>query len=415
MIILYFPIKKATQLSFFDRMQLPTQTKLVHEKSGKTHIQKYHVQTEEKEKTQPSVQVKPPNEETETKDKWIVLARHKWVAGAVITESMSNKDDRLRRYTATIRGFRNFKIYEGLPINNLSQIIVDQVKSIRDKIDSGDESVFDKQFQSQYLSPQDDYKQNGTRSKAFKKWFGDWERDPEHSSKVVNEDGEPQETYHLSKVRDAKGKPVTVYHGTAHGGFDEFDKNKQDRDALYGSGFYFTEDKSIAYEYSISDSGGKREIKAVYLNIRNPIDMNQEIEIDEKNEFINAIIKEMPLVNESAKKLFIEQLDKITNYYSKNGKLSYDTIYKSIEKAYGWVLEGGLLYEITSLKPLIISAIKKLGYDGITHIGGRVMGDKEHRVWIAFEPNQIKAVDNQGTFDEGSNNIYKALNRRLIK
>ena len=34
------------------------------------------------------------------------------------------------------------------------------------------------------------------RTKAFKKWFGDWENDPENSSKVVDENGEPLVVYH---------------------------------------------------------------------------------------------------------------------------------------------------------------------------------------------------------------------------
>lgn len=38
------------------------------------------------------------------------------------------------------------------------------------------------------------------RSSAFKKWFGDWEKDPENSSKVVDENGEPLVVYHGSKV-----------------------------------------------------------------------------------------------------------------------------------------------------------------------------------------------------------------------
>ena len=34
------------------------------------------------------------------------------------------------------------------------------------------------------------------RTKAFKKWFGDWENDPENASKVVDENGEPLVVYH---------------------------------------------------------------------------------------------------------------------------------------------------------------------------------------------------------------------------
>ena len=43
-----------------------------------------------------------------------ILARHKWVVGAAITESLVGEDRNIKRFTATIRGrgWRNFKIYE---------------------------------------------------------------------------------------------------------------------------------------------------------------------------------------------------------------------------------------------------------------------------------------------------------------
>ncbi|MHB8276375.1 MAG: hypothetical protein ACYDIA_01810 [Candidatus Humimicrobiaceae bacterium] len=71
-----------------------------------------------------------------------ILARHKWVLGATITESLVDEDKNIRRFTATIRGWRNFKIYEGADINTKS--IIKKVKEIRGRIDMGDETVFAK-------------------------------------------------------------------------------------------------------------------------------------------------------------------------------------------------------------------------------------------------------------------------------
>ena len=45
--------------------------------------------------------------------KWRIIARHKWIPKTVLTESYLIEDDNFRRFTATIDGFRNFKIYEG--------------------------------------------------------------------------------------------------------------------------------------------------------------------------------------------------------------------------------------------------------------------------------------------------------------
>lgn len=38
------------------------------------------------------------------------------------------------------------------------------------------------------------------RTQAFKKWFGDWENDPKHASKVVDENGEPKVVYHGART-----------------------------------------------------------------------------------------------------------------------------------------------------------------------------------------------------------------------
>lgn len=106
------------------------------------------------------------------------------------------------------------------------------------------------------LSPEDDWKTNGVRAKKFKEWFGDWENDPENASKVIDQEtGEPQETHSIGgegskTIKD--GKPIVMYHGTPKGGFDRFDPEKLKRadDLLYGAGFYFTEDPTIATEYA---------------------------------------------------------------------------------------------------------------------------------------------------------------------
>ena len=81
----------------------------------------------------------------------VVIARHKRVDGAVITESTLPDDSRGRavgRFTATVRGWRGFKICEG-PLRGYTTTdqVVKTVTAIRDRIDGQDESVFtDKAF-----------------------------------------------------------------------------------------------------------------------------------------------------------------------------------------------------------------------------------------------------------------------------
>ncbi|MCI6614982.1 MAG: hypothetical protein MSC51_04010 [Mollicutes bacterium] len=71
------------------------------------------------------------------------------------------------------------------------------------------------------------------RTKAFKKWFGDWENDPENASKVVDENGEPLVVYHT--VRNVHADEITSFveqTGFKHNKF-----------------FYFSNDKATSQTY----------------------------------------------------------------------------------------------------------------------------------------------------------------------
>ena len=71
-----------------------------------------------------------------------IIGRHKWVEGATITESYDETDDTKRRFTATIRGFRNWKIYEGKLQDDTTGFVRLKVIHLRDRIDANDEAVF---------------------------------------------------------------------------------------------------------------------------------------------------------------------------------------------------------------------------------------------------------------------------------
>lgn len=359
----------------------------------------------------------------------------------------------------------------------------------------------------------DDYAKNGTKAASFKAWFGDWEHDAANASKVVNKDGEPQETHEIpgtgSQVKGKDGKPIAVYHGTSRGGFMQFDKSKLDRYALYGPGFYFTEDENIAKEYQdkgtapstqeikpssaekieqfVSDhlpdwwqiserspndpknqSGAPKDIiykdtsgaftnmravdrvgasasirtenlfkkipdafgwgdemrakwqdflsgegvmappnpetKSVYLNIRKPFDLNaQKVSAKElalPPKFIQSTLNG----DENAAKTVDEWKEHFDEEWFPK---------EFIEQGFGEYIDNKTAkdpYAITTLQTYqshyMRTQIQKLGYDGFTHIGGdRTGGGHHHRVWIAFEPNQIKSVANRGTFDPAQDRI----------
>lgn len=83
------------------------------------------------------------------------------------------------------------------------------------------------------------------RTNAFKKWFGDWEKDPANASKVLDENGEPLVVYHFTDSV-----------------FTAFDVSKARQNADIPAIFFSsgTEDWSAM--------GGR--VMACYLNIRNP-------------------------------------------------------------------------------------------------------------------------------------------------
>ena len=156
------------------------------------------------------------------------------------------------------------------------------------------------------------------RTDSFKKWFGDWENDPEEASKVV----------------DKNGEPLAVSHST-HNVFDEFIYKQKIDAGWLGAGFYFFGDRSLDGQYG-------SHVMECFLNIREPYlaTYEEKAELSEIN-------------SDEASQEFTETL-----------KSEWDA-------------------------------------DGVYYNADL------NQEWVAFYPNQIKsAVDNNGAFDAGNNNIY---------
>lgn len=199
---------------------------------------------------------------------------------------------------------------------------------------------------------------------TFKRWFGD------------------------SKVVDADGNPLVMYHGTTKSqegqAFTRFDTYGAEY-GLFGIGSYFTDDPELASSYAKKGRGETPTVYPVYLSIKNPIDMDAKADaqawIDEFQEYD------------------IEQ-------YHEGGNTN-ESWYRAAEDALKdqefpkW--EGAEIMQ---------DKLRSMGFDGVTHLGGgRIAADgKRHRVFIAFEPEQIKsATGNIGTFEPTSPDIRKSL------
>ncbi len=290
------------------------------------------------------------------------------------------------------------------------------------------EAVFESVFPFEHAKY--DYAQNGTKSKKFKEWFGDWEKG-ENVSKVVNEDGSPKETHEIKM-------PSIVYHGTANAGFQKFDPEYFDDDALFGPGFYFTENEDVATDYMIKGDppriveGYREEFLKEFLS---QIDGLLPVQERRQKSFLNtgdikwltrvhfgkvetgkikAISKSMKgRVSEDSRMAVYRCYLNIRNPFDGdkdfvNGRFLLENMQHFVDgpkSAFGY---QSLVEMYKTDRKQVNEFLQSIGYDGITHIGGNVSGGTKHRVWIAFNPKQIKHVNNQGTFHPDSDNILES-------
>lgn len=191
-----------------------------------------------------------------------------------------------------------------------------------------------------------------TDSAAFRRFFGD--------SKVVDENGEPLVMYHGTS-QNQKGEAFTFFdtYGSSYG--------------LMGMGAYFTDNSEVASSYTTKGKGDTPTVYPVFLSIKNPLDMDAEADAD----------------------AWTSQFDDIDQYH--DGGTTNESWYRAAEELL--TDQQMPLYEGAEIMQ---DGIRAMGFDGITHIGGgRIKSDGvKHRVFIAFEPTQIKsATGNIGTFD----------------
>ena len=104
--------------------------------------------------------------------------------------------------------------------------------------------------------------ENVTQTQQFKRWFGDWQKNPKRASKVVNADGTPK----------------IVYHGT-NSDFWTFDLGKSGQnfgDVSEGLIFFTNKrdgypDSAADYARKAAENGGKERVIECYLDIKKPL------------------------------------------------------------------------------------------------------------------------------------------------
>ena len=158
---------------------------------------------------------------------------------------------------------------------------------------------------------------------------------------------------------------------------------------------------------------------SVYLNIRNPLDMDLRMPRKLIAEFkadpaFTKLIKSAREGRRSGAKMAGMMLDEKA-YTAALKKMwaskSYLEFYAAIKGATAQrvTLFGGMDDNLNN-DVIVNRMLKYGGHDGITHIGGDATNSEiKHRVWITLASTQIKAVENRGTFNPKDPDLYKAM------
>lgn len=252
----------------------------------------------------------------------------------------------------------------------------------------------------------------------FKKWFGN------------------------SKITDG-GKPMICYHGSSESNIKVFDSSKVGYNSgnygHYGYGIYFSSDIKEAKTYgsniykcyiSIKKpfTGTDTEIiklkRAGVDNIDNLVPISIDIEsfknafkkIPYIYEFIDTMLQDgeqtawdnvRDAQNSGIDTDLLNDISNMMEYTTWNAKVNgvpewvFDELKRlkiKVKFNKGFEYQQSLHY-ITDLgmnSKEITNVIKKLGYDGVWY-GSEI---------VCFKPNQIKSINNDGTWDINDDNIY---------
>jgi len=246
-----------------------------------------------------------------------------------------------------------------------------------------------------------------TESPEFKQWFGDWQNDPAHASKVVNSDGSPKVVYHQT------GKEFWT--------FDNSNPVAGKTDSETPSGFFFKEND---HDIGI---GGARQV-ATYLDMKKPLHFrNREAANVWYSKNIDGY-KNLQDKMKAAVKPLLDRMDEMERemFSEETDEEMYDALDQKWNTTLAELAEmensyRGQLHNMLNQYFLDNDS----GYDGIIldYDGHRYVDGKRENVksYIVFDRTQIKsATDNVGTFDRGNPDTRYSLaggmdNARLLR
>lgn len=231
------------------------------------------------------------------------------------------------------------------------------------------------------------------RTKAFKRWFGDWESNPDNASKIV----------------DANGEPMVVEHSTWNEDFYTFDIERLGEssgdEGLYGAGFYFG---NVGHTQLYGD----RAIR-VYLDAKNPLVLPEDNIMKSFDYLIENFDKEglRDIVVKNGKKSATlgKIIDIIKEVQAANANGEYDELIEQMKQYWSGaedrVIEQTIFRKVgfafyRALTPFIdenigrrefSKSLQAAGYDGVIF---------DNREYVVYNPTQIKSAEiNSGEFD----------------
>lgn len=197
-----------------------------------------------------------------------------------------------------------------------------------------------------------------------------------------------QEYFKDSKARDENGNLKVLYHGTPND-FTKFSYDKLGTNGtLLGKGFYLTDDINVAKAYA--SKGEKGKVMELYADIKKPLKWGEKS------------------ISKQQYKSFVESINEITNgtlfadysgEYSEKGSAQYNSTLNDILMDYEYGgddidLVSGILNTTGMSWNKGYKILKDTtGYDGII-VTTDVYDSGEGNVYIPFQSNQIKNVDN---------------------
>lgn len=216
-----------------------------------------------------------------------------------------------------------------------------------------------------------------TKTEAFKRWFGN------------------------SKVVDDQGRPLVVYHGTStdiDGQFAFDPRFIGSTGSAEGYGFYFTTDVNTADGYRGRDGGSLAE---VYLSMQKPMPVDQKgFSVSQVGKIIDLMIDD---------EISKGDTDTYKDTFISNYVDTYSTSRAAAVREVARIIAGSGDSAIDQIAELGNSSGDKVaahaavrdvtGFDGIVSDGYGGRGEAGGTIYVAWFPEQIKSVNNRGTFD----------------